>query len=282
MSSAISLVRQAYLKYCFYLARTIVFLFPVRYWYRVLYRICRLHGPLLRFLLAFPPLRNHPRRRIIVAWLMQSTLPHLVDTGRPFPIPICDSGVEAILEAQKNPHGVVLCSVHLPFIRMVLRRLVELGIPPTAVIAGASAQASGRLAVWGMAESLPALVPDKDVLFKVRSILRHGGVVGTLIDVDLSAPMNANVFRLIRSIGARLVFFTTELQPDGEIMVDFFAPPDPFCLSDKSVLSNLSALRSRAARILQLPSEQPAIAMRPLKREVPPIHVADLDVDSSS
>jgi hypothetical protein len=217
-----------------------------------------------------------------VAWLLQSTLPHLVATGRPFPIPIRENDVEAILEARKNSRGVVLCSVHLPFIRLVLRRLVELGMPPTAVIAGATAQVSGRLAVWGMAESLPALVPDKDVLFKVRSILRHGGVVATLIDVDLGAPMNGNVFRFIRSIGARLVFFTTELQPDGEIMVEFFAPPDPFCLSDKSVLSNLFALRSRTARILQLPSEQPAIAMRPLQREAPRIQVADLDLDSSS
>lgn len=282
MSSQISVAHQAYRTYCYLLARTIGFIFPARLWYRVLYSICLVQGKLLRIALALTPLRRDYRRRIIVTWLMQSTLPHLVATGRPFPIPVRDKNLEAILETRTNPRGVALCSVHLPFVRVVLSRLVELGVPPTAVIAHESALINGRIPVWGTTETLPGLVGDGNVLFKVRSILRQGGMVATLIDINLGDPLNSNVFRLIRSVGARVVFFTTELRTSGEIVVEFFAPPDPFCLSNESVLSNLLVLQDRTDRILQFPSGQRAIATLPFKKEASRTQVANLELDSSA
>jgi hypothetical protein len=275
MNSLTSFLHEAYGIYCFLLARTVGLIFPERLWYRALHRSCVLHGPFFRLLFALPPFRNDPRRRLIVTWLMQSTLRHLVATGRPFLIPTCDKNVEAFVDALKNPNGVVLCSVHLPFVRLVLRRLVEFGAPPAAVIADEGALTNGRLPVWGMSDSIPGLVADRSVLLKVRNVLRQGGVVATLIDTNLGDPLHCNIFALIQSVGARLVFFTTELQPDGEIMVEFIAPTDPFCLSDESVLSNLLALQSRTARILKLPSWQPAIAALPFKKGVPRTPVAD-------
>jgi hypothetical protein len=282
MISPMSVLHEAYGKYCLFLARTVGFVFPPRLWYQALYRSCVLQGPLFRLLFAFPPLRNDPRRRLIVTWLMQSTLRHLVALGRPFPIPTSDKNLEVFLEARRNPNGVVLCSVHLPFIRLALRHLLELGVPPSAVVADEGALTNRALPVWGMAETIPGFVANRNVLVKVRNILRQGGVVATLIDTNLGDPLHCNIFRLIQSIGARLVFFATELQPNGVIMVEFFAPPDPFCLSDESVLSNLLALQNRTARILRLPSWRPAITELRAKREVPRTPEADFELDSFS
>jgi hypothetical protein len=282
MISPTSVLHEAYGKYCFLLARTVGFIFAPRLWYRALHRSCVLQGPFFRLIFALPPLHRDPRRRLIVTWLMQSTLRHLVALGRPFPIPTSDKNLEVFLEARKNPNGIVLCSVHLPFIRLVFRHLVELGVPPTAVVADEGALTNGALPVWGLAESIPGFIANRSVLVKVRNILRRGGVIATLIDTNLGDPVHCNIFRLIQSTGARLVFVVTELQPDGVIMVEFFAPPDPFCLSDESVLSNVLALQSRTARILRLPSWRPVITALRAKREVPRTPEADFELDSFS
>jgi hypothetical protein len=271
-----AILHRTYRIYCYFLVRTIVVLFPARFWYRVLYSICFLQGKLLRVVLALTPLRKDYRYRIIVTWLMQSTLPHMIALDRPFPIPTRDKNVEALLEARKDSKGVALCSVHIPFIRLVLRRLVELDVRPTAVVAHETALVYGRMPVWGMTETLPGLVADRNVLFKVRNVLRQGGLVATLVDINLGDPLNCNVFRLIRSAGARLVFVSTELQADGAILVEFFAPPDPLCLSNESVLSNLLVLQRRTDSILQLPSRRSAPTTLPLKKGNSRAQIVDL------
>jgi hypothetical protein len=151
----------------------------------------------------------------------------------------------------------VICSVHLPFYQVVLRHLAEAGARPTVVVAGEHIITNGEAHIWGTKLGFPALVADGNVLLKARGILRKGGSVFVLVGGSDPSEMNMNVFRFVRSVHARLVFFTVEMQPDGEIMIEFFSPPDPLCLSDESVLSNLLALQDRIVRILQLPTQEP-------------------------
>jgi hypothetical protein len=281
MNSLVSVVQQAYRGYCYLLARTIAFLLPPRLWYRTAHRICVLHGHLLRAMLVFSSFRDDSRCRIFESWMIQSIVLRLDALGRPFPIPTSHRNLEAVVERQKN--GLVLCSVHLPFVSLALRPMVQFGVPPTVVIAGQGAIIDGKFPICGLAESFPGLgAGGVDVLFKARTILRRGGIVATLIDDKPFDPVNRNIFRLIRSVGARLVFFTTELQPDGEIVIEFFSPQDPFCLSDESVLSNLLALQSRVVRILQLPPGYAAIATPQSQEGVSRTQAADLELDSSS
>jgi hypothetical protein len=258
MISTRSLLLQASRSYCDFQARTIAFLFPPSLWYWASYRFCRLQVLVASPLLFFSPFRSERQHRLLTR-LMEAMVHRLVMLRRPFPIPIHNINAEVVREARKNPNGIVLCSVHLPFVHLVLRCLVELGMPPTAVISGRDGIVDKRLPLWGMAESLPAFAPDRNVLAKARTILRKGGFVSTLIDASRGGPMDPNALRFIRSVGARLVFFTTELQSDGQIAVEFFAPPDPFCLSDESVIANLQALERKRARIVQLASGQPGI-----------------------
>ncbi|MGB6193259.1 MAG: hypothetical protein WBF42_12395 [Terracidiphilus sp.] len=214
--------------------------------------------------------------------MMHSALPHLAESPSKhvFPVPTRCKNIEALVEAQGNPGGTVLCSVHLPLVKLLLRHMVDSGIPPTAVVADRSLIHDGRIGVWGSEQSLPGLIADKNVLFRTRHVLKTGGLIATLVDVDLGNPVNCNLFRFIRSTGARMVFFTTALQPDGAVMVEFFAPPDPFCLSDESVLANLQSLQNRVIEILQLPSSPPVITLMPMDKRVPRAQVAYLELDS--
>jgi hypothetical protein len=84
---------------------------------------------------------------------------------------------------------------------------VELGGPPTAVVADEGALTNGSLPVWGMAEGIPGFVANRSVLVKVRNILRQGGVVATLIDTNLGDPLHCNIFRLLESVALVSFFF---------------------------------------------------------------------------
>jgi hypothetical protein len=265
MSVPRAVLRRTYATYVFVLTRLLAFALPKRFWYPVAFRLCSLQGRILRPLLAYTPFRNDYRRRMVVTFLVQSILWRLIDMGQPFPIPIRTKNLETLLEAQKNPKGLVLCSVHLPLVWLTLRGLVEAGVPPTAVVTNDPMMDEGKVNVWGATGTLPGLRADASVLVRARSILRHGGQITTLVDLELGYPLNCNVFRFIRLVGACLIFFTIELLPSGEIMVEFFAPPDPFCQSDESVVSDLLALQSRVTRVLQLSSGQPAIETLPIK-----------------
>jgi hypothetical protein len=282
MKSARLILHQISQRYFYLVARLIASGLPERLWYRALFRICCFQQHMLRPLLMFTPYRNDPKRRIILTWLMDSSLLHLISLGRPFPIPMRHKDIELILDARTNPVGLVLCSVHLPFVRLSLRTLLEAGVQPTAVVAHPTALTNGKLPVGSTAEYLPGLVADRNVLFKVRTILRQGGCVATLIDLNLAGPLNSNVFRLIRSTGARVVFFVSELQSDGAILIEFLKPPDPFCKSNESVVSNLLFLQDRIGQILQLPALRDEVTILPTRKAPIQAKSVSLELDSSS
>jgi len=188
-----------------------------------------------------------------VAWVMNSWLQPLTRSHLVFPIPIRSRGNEVVLRASKNRNGMLICSAHLPLINSILRPLVDMDCTPTAVVSGA-AQENEQSPVWGLDRGIPVIEPDKNVLLRAKTILRRGGSVAALIDPGLGEAFNQNIFRLIRHIGAEVVFATAELQGNGDILVEYFAPPDPRCSNDVSVSQNLEALRARIESILVLPT----------------------------
>jgi len=129
-----------------------------------------------------------------------------------------------------------------------------MGHPPTAIVSRERESNEGKYWVWGLGKALPAIVPGRDVLIKVRTILRHGGSVAAMVNRGPSGPFHHNIFRLIHSLGAQVVFSTVALQPDGEILVEYFAPPDPSFSSDESIAINLQALQAGIDRSLMPPS----------------------------
>ena len=232
------------------IARLIGSLLPAPEWYSATVRVSRLLAPVFRLIIRLTRFRNDPRKEISHSWLVGIILQRLDSLEKPFPIPIRTSGSEAIFQAWNRPEGVVVCSVHLPLWNLILRSLVELNCSPTLVLAGEKAIRDGMFPPWGSAVRLPALVVDKKIYIKARGILRRGGSVATMIDDGSSPSLNQNVLKFIGAVGARVVFATVELQGNGEVLVQFYTPPDPFCKTEQSVRSNIAYFESRIDAVL--------------------------------
>jgi hypothetical protein len=222
--------------------------------------------------------------RMVLARILNAWLRELTALQRPFPISIRARGIEEILDACANPNGMVLCSFHLPLIHLALRPLVDIGRPQTAVVSGEEGLTNSKFPVPGLGDGLPAVVFDSHVLFKVRRILHQGGLIAALVDTGPFGDIRLNIFRLIRSVGAQLVFTVVGLDPDGEILVEYFAPPDPFCRSDESISANLQALKNRVDQVLEYPCQRGNTPALPIG-EITSANVAAVklsNLDSSS
>lgn len=188
---------------------------------------------------------------MIVGWLLNSWLRQLSKIRRVIPMDIRTLGQQTMAEASRHPGGLVICSVHLPLVHAVLHSLVNIGLPPAGVVAGEPEMRDGRILVWGLEQNLAGILNDGNVLLKSRRILSRGGSVFALLDNDLGTPLSPNIFRLIRKVEARAVLAIVSLQPTGEILVEYFDPPDPFCRSDESIAANLEFLQARIDRLFQ-------------------------------
>ncbi len=205
-------------------------------WYPVSLKSTRILTSLIR-----PWLGETPDRSL---WMLDYWLKNLFSYERPFHIPICTLGEEAIFAAKENPGGTAVISVHLPLAILVLRSLVDIGCAPTAVLSHGGYLRGGKFPV-GAGEGLPGLTPGPTVLVRARSVLRRGGLVAAMIDTQLGAPLNTNMLDLLGSVGARAVFALAWLQADGEIVVEYYNPPDPFCTSKEGILSNIEFFRGK-------------------------------------
>lgn len=209
------------------------------------------------------PFVKESHRHTLKARILNLWLGALTSTGKPFPIKLRISGAEAVYEAAHNPGGVIISGAHLPMIRLLPRALAELGNAPTVLVASQQSP-PGRFVVWGMVEKMPALMPAPNVLVKVRTVLRRGGSVLMMADPHPGEPYSFQIFRLAPRVGARVVFTTWKLAHDGVIEFSFFAPPNPFCLSEKAIYENLEVLERKAKHILYGDSAPPADAARKL------------------
>jgi hypothetical protein len=235
-------LRRIYPKFALVIAHLIAFLLPEKLWYPVAYQLTCALTAFTRPIIAWTPQRKN--------WLLYGWLKLFLHYERPFPIPIRTLGEEVVKEARTNPGGMLVVSVHLPLGIFILRSLVEIGCPPTAVIAHGDLLKNGAFPIWGTVDGLPGLATDGNVLVKTRRILRHGGSIGAMIDAQLGEPISTNILRLLRFIGARMVFALVDLHPSGEIVVKFYNPPDPYCGSDEGILKNLEFFQSKLGDLL--------------------------------
>ena len=218
---------------------------PTSLLYRAAYGISRLQAMILQPLIGLTPYRRDPRRSVMVAWVLNSWLQQLNKIKRTFPIEVETEGQRVVIDASLHPGGLVICSVHMPLVHAVLHSLINIGVPPVGVVAGEREMKHGKVPVWGLPEELPAIPENQNVLLKMRRILRQGGTVFALIDTGLGDSPNRNIFRLIGRTGARAVLATVTLRPTGEINVEYFAPPDPFCETEESIVANIEFLLAK-------------------------------------
>jgi hypothetical protein len=233
-----------------FVASSIARTLPTRHWYPALLHLTHSLAFGISPLIRLTPYRTDIRRKMVAGWLMDCWLRHFAHYERSFPIPIRIRGVEVVHEGATNPSGMAILSAHLPLANTILRALVEMNHRPTAAISHVDALWNGKVPVWGVPGGVEGLEANKNVLLKARKILREGGSVAAMIDTGLGAPLNVNILRLLGSVEARAIFATAELQPNGDILIEFHTPPDPLCRTDESIVTNLEFFRAKVDRIM--------------------------------
>jgi hypothetical protein len=187
---------------------------------------------------------------ILHAQLLARLLSLLTRAGRPFPIRTTATGLNVLSES-RNPNGVVLCSVHLPLTRVAVKTIINSGYPLKAALA-ADPRPEESIRIPGSADRLAALKVLPVGLVKARTALRNGGWIAALIDSgDSDVRYCRNLLRFTARVGARAVFFFSELQADGCIEVRFVCPPDPWCSTESGIERNIEALNGEVQQILK-------------------------------
>jgi hypothetical protein len=189
---------------------------------------------------------------VLHAQLLARLLSLLTRAGHPFPIRSTSMGLNVLSES-RQPNGVVLCSVHLPLTRVAVKTIIDSGYPLKAALA-ADLLPEGSIRIPGSAERLTALKVLPAGLVKARTALRNGGWIAALIDSsDSDVRYCRNLLRFTARVGARAVFFFSELKPDGRIEVRFVRPPDPWCSTESGIERNIQALNGEVEQILKRP-----------------------------
>ena len=220
-------------------ARALSMTLPAQVWYRS----ALMASGVFAWLLRLSGRVSHPQR-FEQAILLNRLMAFLTRTGVPFPVRWrWTAESEAVLDAAATSgRGLVICSAHLPLIKVAMRALIETGRAPTVVIA-AEPGPDGCIAVWGLRERLTALKVGPNVLLKTRTELRNGGRVLLLVDT-VKGEYSPNIFHLAAAMRATVLFFTAELQADGHTAVRVFPAPWPACSNDEEIKANLKAIES--------------------------------------
>jgi hypothetical protein len=218
-------------------AWTIRRLLPPCHWYRAAFQISRVLAPAgrLRLRLAW-------NGSLAQAILLNRMLALLTRTGRAFPVPWKAHGLDLVSAHMGQSGGVVLCSAHLPLVKVACRALMDCGIPVAAAITDHPAVIDS-IAIWGRTDGMPAVRAGPHVLVRARTLLRAGKAVLLLADAKPGRRFSPHMLQLARRLDSTVVLFSTDLGRDGVILVRFFAAAGP------TVESQLEELRCEVERI---------------------------------
>jgi hypothetical protein len=176
------------------------------------------------------------------AYDLNNLLALLTRTGRPFPIPY-----ELTLDEVEHSSGLILCTVHIPLVKVAIRAFMEQPLGIDAAIVGMPTK-DNRMAVWGLTERIPVLVKDSFVLLKIKNILSKNGTI--LLMTDSGGIYSPNIFHLCGKLGSKIVFFFAELKPNGTICTSFILPPFPNCETEIAITKNIEFLKQKSGEIM--------------------------------
>ncbi len=182
-------------------------------WYFVAFRFT---GIISRYKTS--PYLNEKSLGIKHANLLNSLLSLLTRTRQPFPILIKAEGTGLLMEDRGT--GLILCSLHIPLIKVALRHLIENGIIPDVAIA-ADPEKKGTIAAWGITETIPCIATGPFVLNRAKSVLQKNGFLVALLDSVLGREISPNILTLGNKLKAQVLFILAELTPGGYINVTF-------------------------------------------------------------
>jgi len=205
-----------------------------------------------KFTKRYSRLKPHPDKKLtkINAAIKLDALLRLLSVNeKSFLIPTKVKGLEVF--NKPRPNGLLLCSAHMPLLPVALRALAENNIILNALILKPVVK-NNRYPLFGIDYKIPVINNGPNVLLKAKNILQNGGIVIALADEDTGYNnYSPNVFRLAEKINTELVYFFSELKPDGHIEVSFFEAPTN-AHSGNLTTSRISALNNYRNKIFDI------------------------------
>ncbi len=181
-----------------------------------------------------------------IAERLNTLLSILRRTNTNFHIPSTLTG-EQYLGGYEN--GIIICTVHLPLIKVGVANLMNNGFVIDAAIAGKPTD-DGFMSVWGSLVRIPVIVADVNSLIRVKSLLQNNKSIGLMVDSFFQKPISPNIFRLASKIGAKVVFLYAYLREDGLIETTIELPPYPFSRNEVEVEANINAIKNGLNSVL--------------------------------
>ncbi len=226
---------------CVLLAYLIAQFFPVRYWCNI-----ALWSTHFSALFSDPISQNKNPRLLTRANHQNRLLSLLTRTGKPFPIHVRNVGLNELEGASK----IIFCTVHLPLVKVAIRSILENHIPINGAIVGIPLK-NDQFAVYGINDKINALTRNPYVLLKAKRILNDNGNIVLMVDNSSGEYYSPNIMHLCGMVGARMIFFYSELLSDGTIKNTFANPPNPHCRNEEEVNENMTFVKQSTAEILQ-------------------------------
>lgn len=214
-------------------------------WYKASFKVYRL----TRFLRWFSRDKLvHGKRedfQIKRVFILNHLLSLLTRTGVPFYIPY-----EFDRTLPKGNNGKLLCSTHLPLIKVCMKAMIENNLPINAVVARYP-KSDITISVWGMKDGIAALKSDGNVLLKVKTLLTKKSNIGLMIDDLETNQYSPNSLKVAGLTGSNVLFCFAKLNENGTISTWLENAPYPECRTDDEIEENILQLKRKTDQIYQ-------------------------------
>lgn len=146
--------------------------------------------------------------------------------------------------------GIILCSVHVPLVKVTLRGLIDNHIELTAAVVGVP-PAINQMSVWGITKKVPIIAKNSFSLLKAKTVLQNKGNLVLMIDDGQTGEYSPNIMKLCGKIDAKIVFFFAELNAQNVVECYCIEAPFPHCRTAAEIDENLIFLRRKHDEILE-------------------------------
>jgi hypothetical protein len=222
-------------------ATIIAVFFSKKRWYKVLV-----------FITAFTKFKLLVKRkqnmslRFLQAVQVNAILSLLTRTKKPFPIAYNIDGTDAL----SHTSGLIICTVHLPLIKVGIRAVLDQKYIIDAAIVAESLP-DNQIGFWGITQKVPAFSRDRFVLLKAKSILNKNGVILLMIDNGDNSYYSPNVMHLCQLTKSKVVFLFAELNREGVVDVNIVNAPFPHCETPHQIEKNIDFMKQKTEEIKQ-------------------------------
>ena len=217
----------------------IVLMLPAEKWYQASFNIYLL----MRHLKYFN--QSSPLFQVKRVNVLNQILSLLTRTGIPFHI-----AYEFNSNNIKNENGFLICTTHLPLMKVGIRALIENNYRIDALIAQNPTK-DMKIAIWGMKEKIAALKVDSNVLLKTKSFLLKNDSILVMIDIPNTNIYSPNSMKICGLTGSMAIFIFAKLNKNGIIQIWLESPPFPFCKTDSEIQENIKELKYKTNQILE-------------------------------